>query len=70
MANIVEASQKTNIMKRFYRDIKLELKKVSWPTKKELIHFFIIVVITIITIGILVWIFDLVSNFIINRILK
>jgi len=43
---------------KFFRDVMHELKKVSWPTRKALINYTIVVIITIIIFSILLGVFD------------
>lgn len=43
---------------RFVREVKAELKKVVWPTKKELINYTIVVFITVLVVSALIGIVD------------
>lgn len=43
---------------RYLHDIRIELKKVNWPSRRELAVFTGVVLIAIIVIGIFFWIFD------------
>lgn len=43
---------------KFFRDVNHELKKVSWPSRKDLLRYTVIVLITIIIFGILLGVFD------------
>lgn len=43
----------------FFRDVVHELKRVTWPSKKALINYTIVVVVTIIIFSILLGLFDL-----------
>ena len=43
----------------FFRDVVHELKRVTWPTKKALINYTIVVIVTIIIFSILLGLFDL-----------
>ncbi|NLJ56258.1 MAG: preprotein translocase subunit SecE [Firmicutes bacterium] len=45
-------------IQRFIHDIRIELKKVHWPTKRELSVFTSIVIVVIIAVGIFFWILD------------
>lgn len=53
------AEKKYNF-KRFYRETRAELKKVSWPSRKELIQHTEVVVTSIILIGAALWVVDLI----------
>ncbi len=43
---------------KFFRDLKAEVKKVIWPTKKQLINNTGIVILCILIIGAGIWILD------------
>lgn len=50
---------RTSRMKRFLREVRAELKKVSWPDKKELSAYTGVVFISVIISGVLIWLIDL-----------
>ena len=43
---------------RFLREAKSELKKVTWPTRRELIAHTIVVFIAVVLSAILIWVID------------
>lgn len=43
---------------RFFREIRMELKKVIWPTKQQLVNNTLIVFAACLLIGAIVWIAD------------
>lgn len=43
---------------KFFRDVVHELKKVSWPTRKEVFKYTVIVLITIAIFAVMLGIFD------------
>lgn len=43
---------------RFFKDIKSELKKVIWPTRKQLINSTISVLLICLLVGAVIWISD------------
>ncbi|MEW5921252.1 MAG: preprotein translocase subunit SecE [Bacillota bacterium] len=45
-------------IQRYVHDIKIELKKVNWPSKRELSVFTGVVLIAILIIGVFFWILD------------
>lgn len=53
MAGVVKRTGK------FLRDVVFELKRVSWPTRKELTRYTVVVVVTVIFIAIFLSIVDL-----------
>lgn len=44
--------------KRFLHDVKIELRKVHWPTKRELMRFTGVVLVVVFMIGVFFWILD------------
>ncbi len=54
--------KKANIfsrMVRFFKDVRLELKKVTWPTKKQAVKNTLVVIVFLIIVGVLVFLIDL-----------
>ena len=47
---------------RFFRELKSELKKVVWPTPKQVAKNTLIVVVAVVIIGVTVSLFDLVAG--------
>ncbi len=45
--------------KGFFKGVLTEMKKVTWPTKKELINYEVVVLVFSIFATILIWAFDL-----------
>ncbi len=43
---------------RFLSETKVELKKVTWPTKQELIANTIVVLIAVVLCAVLIWVID------------
>lgn len=54
----------------FVKDVKIELKKVAWPTKNELIGSTTVVIIAVILLGIAIGIWDFILSRIINFLLR
>jgi len=52
------AKVNTSRFKKFLREVKAELKKVSWPTKQELLSNTGIVFIAVVIVVILIWVMD------------
>ena len=50
--------EKINGVSLFLREVKVELKKVTWPTKKQLIAYTVVVFITVFMIATLIWVID------------
>ena len=70
-----QANQGTETKKRFslfsyIRETKQELKRVSWPTKKELLNYSTVVVALSIVVAIIVWVLDIIINGALQFIIK
>ena len=50
--------KKVNAVSLFLREVKVELKKVTWPTKKQLIAYTVVVFLTVLMIATLIWVID------------
>lgn len=57
MAEKNDAVEKKGAL-RFLREVRAELNKVSWPTKKELASYTGVVGITVVIVCALIWICD------------
>ena len=53
-----ETEQKSEGIKDFLQGTKVELKKVTWPTKQELIAHTVVVLIAVVLCSSLIWLFD------------
>lgn len=49
--------------KKFFKDFKAELKKVSWPTPKQLVNNTTVVVVIVLITALIVFVLDLAFNF-------
>lgn len=54
---------------RFLRDVVFELKRVSWPTRKELTRYTVVVIVTVVFIALFLSIVDLVISELVRMIL-
>lgn len=65
-------AQETKNKKHFFKDFKSELKKVIWPTPKQLVNSTIAVIVIVLLTSAIVFVldvvFDLMNNYGINRI--
>lgn len=51
---------------RFFKDIRTELKKVIWPTRKQLVNSTVSVLLICLLIGAVIWISDTVLGILID----
>ena len=47
---------------RYFRELRSELKKVVWPTPKQVVKNTLIVLACVLIIGVFIWIFDFVAS--------
>ena len=48
---------------RWFREMKSELKKVVWPSGKQLLNNTLVVLVSVLIVGIIVCLFDLLAGF-------
>ncbi len=60
----------TSRWKKFLREVKAELKKVTWPGRSELISFTGIVFVTVTVVAALIWVIDASFTQILKAIIK
>ncbi len=53
----------------FFKGVMSELKKVSWPTKKELIDYEVVVITFSAIAALIIWLFDMSFSKIIGKLL-
>lgn len=56
-------------VRRYFRELKSELKKVVWPTPKQVLKNAAIVVACVIFVGVFIWLFDFVAQVGINALI-
>ena len=56
--------------KQFAREVKAEMKKVTWPSKKELVSYTGVVFVAVVLISALIWFYDLILSGVMNMILS
>ena len=54
-----KSKKEEKVKKHFFKDFKAELKRVVWPTPKQLLNSTIAVITIVLTIGIIVFVLDL-----------
>ncbi len=47
---------------RYFRELRSELKKVSWPTPKQVMKNTLVVLLCVLVVGIFIWVFDLAAG--------
>jgi len=59
-----------NKIAKFVNEVKLELKKVSWSTRSELINSTIVVLVSVAILAVFIGVCDLVWSNLINLVLR
>ena len=54
----------------WFREMKSELKKVTWPTRDEVTSFTMVVVVALLVISIFLWAVDAGLMYLINSVVK
>ena len=65
-----EKEKKPNPVLRWLKDLKGELKKVTWPTAKDTLKNVGIVILCVIFVGIFIWGFDFLARAVIDALLQ
>ena len=48
---------------RYFRELRSELKKVVWPTPKQVLKNTLIVLVCVLVVGVMLWLFDIIAGF-------
>ena len=59
MANETNVKKNRVSMKQFFKEVSGEVKKLSWPTKKELVSYTLTVLGFIILMAVIIYVLDL-----------
>ena len=57
-------------IRRYFRELRSELKKVVWPTPQQVLKNAVIVVCCVIAVGLFIWLFDAVGQLAIRALLR
>ena len=60
----------TGAIGRYLRELRSELKKVVWPTPKQVAKNVLIVAACVLVVGAFIWIFDFVARFGVDELIK
>jgi preprotein translocase subunit SecE len=64
-AKKAEKKDKPSIFARaakWLKEMKSELKKVQWPTRKQTINNTLIVIACVVVVGVFIWVFDFIAG--------
>ena len=61
---MAEAQKKSgNKIVKFFKEVKSELKKVAWPSRKQVVKNTLIVIAVVLILGIFIWALDLLFQY-------
>ena len=63
----VRAAKRTT---RWFREMKSELKKVVWPTRKQTLNNVIVAVVVMVLAGVVIWAFDQLAYLIVQSLIS
>ena len=49
-------------VRRYFRELRSELKKVVWPTPKQVAKNALVVLACVIAVGVFIWLFDFIAR--------
>ena len=56
-------------LSKWLRELRSDLKKVQWPTKKQTVNNTVVVIVCVILVGIVIWVFDALALAVVNALL-
>ena len=62
--------KKPNRVLRWLKDLKGELKKVTWPTAKDVVKNVGIVIVCVLIVGACIWVFDALAHAVLEALLR
>lgn len=62
--------KKPNPIVKYFKDLKIEFKKVVWPSKKKVLNNTMVVLVTMALSGIFIWLFDMGATALLNLMLQ
>ncbi len=51
---------------RYFKDVKGEFKKISWPTRSQALNNCMVVLAVIVAVGVAIWSFDALLSFVLR----
>ena len=57
-------------IRKYFRELRSELKKVVWPTPQQVLKNTLIVLVCVLVVGVFIWLFDFVARFGIDALIK
>lgn len=66
MATVPSKPTVWNKLTKFMREVRSEMRKVSWPNRKELITYTIVVIITVVIVALFTSVVDVIITWVLN----
>ena len=63
-------NKKPNRVLRWLKDLKGELKKVTWPSAKDVVKNVGIVIVCVLIVGACIWVFDALAHAVLEALLR
>ena len=63
-------AKKPNPVLRWLKDLKGELKKVTWPSAKDVVKNVGIVIVCVLIVGACIWVFDALAHAVLEALLR
>ena len=55
---------------KWCHELKVELKKVVWPSRKDVLHNTLVVIACVLVVGVVIWVFDALSAAIVRDLIN
>lgn len=65
-----ERSNSLERARSYLRGVYGELRKVHWPTRREVLIYTVVVVVAVLIVGVLIWVFDSVMSRLLQLIIR
>ena len=65
-----DKDKQLNRVMRWLKDLKGELKKVTWPSAKDVIKNVGVVILCVLLVGVFIWVFDFLARAVIDALLQ
>lgn len=66
----VGSAKSTNPVFRFFKELRAEFKKITWPTRDEVVSTTGVVLTTILFFALILWLFDSVGGYVLRSALQ
>ena len=63
-------AKKPNRVVKWFKDLKAELKKVTWPSVKSVLKNVGVVIACVLIVGVCIWVFDWLARAVIDALLR